>query len=237
MNESPNINKITARPNRELKAGVILGYILIAINVISGFLLIPFILDSVGDSGYGIYSSATAIISMFLIDLGLSTATTKFISNYRRQNRQLDINRLVGTIFKIYMILSAIILAATTVFFIFIPSIFLEFTPQELDQLKIVFIMVGAYSILSFPFTILDGVLIAYERLFLNKIADIISKTAFIIATIIVLWLDLGLYALTACYILHGIVGLILKFIFVMTKTPISFKDLLLNSIDKKMMW
>ena len=65
--------------------------------------------------------------------------------------------------------------------------------------------------------------LVSYDKIFLSKAADIISKLVFIILTILVLALNLGIYYLTACFAIHGVVGVALKLIFVKTKTPIHF--------------
>ena len=51
--------------NKELKFGVILSYFLIALNIVSGLLLVPFIIRGIGQSNYGIYTAAASLIAMF----------------------------------------------------------------------------------------------------------------------------------------------------------------------------
>ena len=65
---------------RQIKYGAIMSYISIAVNIIAGF-FIPLIVRQIGQNNFGIYTLATSIISMFLIDFGLSAAVSRFVSN------------------------------------------------------------------------------------------------------------------------------------------------------------
>ena len=211
------------KTNKELKLGVVLSYLLIALNIISGFFLIPFIINNLGKSNYGLYTAASSLITMFIVDLGLGTAITKFISKYRVTSTQEEIDKLVSVIFYCFLVLAFILCIIFVCIFPFLDSIYSSFTYDEISSFRIVYIIVASYSVLTFPFGIVNGMLVAYDRIFLSKLSDIISRLVFIASTIIVLCLNLGLYWLTACYAIHGIVGILLKFIFVKIKTPCKF--------------
>ena len=216
-------NSDSAKTNKELKLGIFLSYFLIALNIISGFLLVPFIIKSIGQSNYGLYTAASSLITMFIVDLGLGTAVTKFISKYRVTSSQEEINKFISVVFVCFLILSIIILLAFSITFVFLNKIYTSFTDSEIQSFKIVFLIVAGYSVFTFPFSIVNGMLVAYDKVFLTKIADIISKLIFIITTIVVLTNNLGLYFLTSCYALHGIVSVFLKLLFVKLKTPCHF--------------
>ena len=209
--------------NKELKFGVILSYFLIALNIVSGLLLVPFIIRGIGQSNYGIYTAAASLIAMFLVDLGLGTAVTKFISKYRVLSNQTQINKVITVVFVSFLCLSAVLLIIFSSLFPFLGNIYSSFTPDELRSFRIVYIIVAGYSVLTFPFSIVNGMLVSYDKIFLTKLADIISKLIFIGLTIVVLVANLGLYFLTACYAVHGIASIILKIIFVKLKTPTRF--------------
>ena len=208
---------------RELRLGIVLSYFLIALNVVSGFLLVPFIIRGIGQSNYGLYTAASSLITMFIVDLGLGTAVTKFISKYRVISTQQEINKLVSVVFYCFLGLAGILLVIFSIIFPLLPNIYSSFTPQELADFRIVFLIVASYSVITFPFMIVNGMLVAYDKIFLAKLADIISKIVFIVITVIVLALNLGLFFLTACYAVHGIVGIALKVFFVKWKTPTRF--------------
>ena len=209
--------------NKELKFGVILSYFLIALNIVSGLLLVPFIIRGIGQSNYGIYTAAASLIAMFLVDLGLGTAVTKFISKYRVLSNQTQINKVVTVVFVSFLCLSAVLLVIFVSLFPFLGNIYSSFTAEELKAFRIVYIIVASYSVLTFPLSIVNGMLVSYDKIFLTKLADIISKLIFIGLTIVVLVAHLGLYFLTACYAVHGIVSIVLKVLFVKLKTPTRF--------------
>lgn len=206
---------------RKVKVGIVLSYVLIGINILSGFLLVPFIIKSIGSSDYGVYTGANSLITMFLIDFGLGTAVTKFVSKYRATSSQEEIDKVIKVISRCFVILAVVFLVVFTIMYLFLDKIYASFTPIELSKFKIVFLMVAIYSVVSFPFSISNGILVAYDMIFLSKIADIISKIVFIVATVFVLLFNLGLYFLTACFLLHGFIGIGLKVFFVFFKTPI----------------
>lgn len=211
------------RTNRELKLGVILSYFLIGINIVSGLLLVPFIIKNIGKSNYGLYSAASSLITMFIVDLGLGTAITKFISKYRVTSTQEQINKLVSVVFYSFLFLAFLLCIIFSLIYPFLGSIYSSFSNDEIQSFRIVYLIVAAYSVLTFPFGVVNGMLVAYDKIFLTKISDIISKVVFIVLTIFVLKMNLGLYWLTACYAVHGIVSIILKLVFVKSQTPCKF--------------
>lgn len=217
------MNTKSSKTKKELKTGIFLSYFLIAVNVVSGFLLVPFIIKNIGQSDYGLYTAASSLITMFIVDLGLGTAVTKFVSKYRVTSSQEEINKVISVVFACFFVLAIILVAIFSITFIFLENIYSSFTLEEIKSFKIVYIIVASYSVLTFPFSISNGVLIAYDKIFLSKTADLISKFVFIVLTILVLLFNWGLYLLTACYAVHGIVGVFLKLLFVKIKTPAHF--------------
>ena len=209
---------------KKLKYGVVLSYIAIFINIVVGLFLTGPIIASVGTVNYGIYSAASSLIHVFLIDFGLGTATTKYISEYKVTGDQNSINKLIKVVFATFIILSIILAFAFASVYVFLPKIYPKYTLDELHSLKIVFLMIAAYSVFSFPFTILNGILIAYENVLFSKIADIFAKLCFVASTLICIFFNLGLYTLTICFLINGLVSIVLKLIFMLLKVPVSFK-------------
>ena len=60
------------------RAGTLLAYVQLAINVVVGVVYTPIMLHYLGDSEYGVYSVATAVIS-FLTMLDLLAGTSGWI--------------------------------------------------------------------------------------------------------------------------------------------------------------
>ena len=69
--------------NKQIKYGAIISYVSIIINIVLSLIYLPWLVSSIGKSQYALYSLAGTFINMFLVDFGLSQATSRFLSKYR----------------------------------------------------------------------------------------------------------------------------------------------------------
>ena len=51
----------------EVKWGALLSYLLVIVNALYGFLIIPYILSSLGDAEYGVYKTISSLSSALMI--------------------------------------------------------------------------------------------------------------------------------------------------------------------------
>ena len=79
--------------SKQLRIGIVLSYLAIGINILSGLIYTPWMLSKIGDSDYGLYTLATSIISIFTIDFGMSAAVARFVAKYRVEGQQDKIDR------------------------------------------------------------------------------------------------------------------------------------------------
>ncbi len=52
----------------QIKAGAIMSYVGIIVNMIAGMIYTPWIIPNIGQSGYGLFTLASSLISMFMVD-------------------------------------------------------------------------------------------------------------------------------------------------------------------------
>ena len=206
---------------RQLKAGIVLSYLLIGINVVSGFVFVPLMIRSVGQGNYDLYVAANSLVSMFAIDLGLGTAVTKFISKYRVVSNQDQIDRLISTIRNCFLFLTGILVCLFIGLYFSLGLIHRSLNGESLNALRNVFLLLSVQVAFTFPFVGLNGVLVAYDKTFYLKIADIVSKLIFIVALALVIRFEMGLLFMTGCFVLHGVAGTLLKIVFVHKCTPV----------------
>lgn len=65
-------------PVNQLKAGVVLNYVSIVLNMVIGLIYTPFMLRKLGQSEYGLYSLAASIIAyLTVLDLGFGNAIVR----------------------------------------------------------------------------------------------------------------------------------------------------------------
>ena len=205
----------------QIKLGAILSYVSIAINIIEGLLYTPWMVEKIGQGDYGLYTLANSLITLFLVDFGLSAATSRYISKYCAEGKQEKVNNFLGAVYKLYLIIDAVIFIALIVVYFLIDSIYVKLTPAEIEKFKVVYVIASLFAVINFPFVTLNGVLNAYEKFIQLKLADIIYRVLLVAITVVMLLLGYGLFALVAIHAAVGLVAVIYKLIVVARYTPV----------------
>ncbi len=204
---------------KQITYGALLSYGAIAFNIISGLLYTPWMIKSIGDDQYALYTLALSVINIFLLDFGIGSAVTKFLSNYYARNEYDKANMFMGIVYKVFFIISAAITVCLTVFYFFIDSLYAKLTVEELIVFKRLFIIVAVYSVLSFPFTTFNGSLMANERFIELKACNLGQKILSVVLIIVFLLLNLGVYALVLVHAISNAVFILIKYYFIRRKT------------------
>lgn len=213
--------KLKLDADKQLKAGAVLSYIAIGVNIISALVYSPWMLSKIGSGDYGLYTLAVSLINMFLLDFGISSAVSRFTSKYVAEGRQDKVNQLLGVVFKLFTAIAAIISVALIVVYFFIDKIYLSLTPTEIERFKVVYIISASYSIISFPFsTTLNGVLTSYEKFIQMKLCDLVNKILTVLLIVAALLNGFGLYALVAINAAVNLACFAAKWIVIKTTTP-----------------
>ena len=196
---------------RQIKLGAIMSYIAITVNILAGLLYTPWMIRTIGQNNYGLYTLATSLISIFLLDFGMSAAVSRFISKYNAEGDQESVNNFMGIVYKLYLIIDSIVLIALVVVFFFVDIIYIELTPAELSSFKVVYIIAATFSVISFPFITLNGVLSSYEKFIELKACDLFNRVASVILIVIALLFGSGLYALVTINAICGLAAILIK--------------------------
>ena len=88
-------------------------------------------------------------------------------------------------------------------------------------KFKVVYIIASVFSIFSFPFISLNGILASYERFIELKMCDLLHKVTSVLLIIIALINGYGLYALVTANAVSGVVTILVKIIIIKWKTPV----------------
>ena len=204
------------------KKGAIVSYITIAVNIIASLLYTPWMLSKIGDGDYGLYTLASSLINMFLIDFGFGSAVTRFISKYNAEGDQEKIDNFMGMLYKLYGIIVGVVFLILVVLFFFLGDIYIKLTPEELEKFKVVYLIAGSYTVLSFPFTsTFSGILTSYEKYYQMKLCDLIHKILTVGLIIVALSFGLGLYTLVAINAFAGLITLVIKGIIIGRQTKL----------------
>ena len=193
--------------SNQIKIGAILSYLSIGINILAGLVYTPWMVDTIGKSDYGLYTLSNSLITLFLVDLGLSSAVSRYVAKYRAEGRQDKVNNFLGAVYKLYLIIDAVIFIALIIIYFCIDSIYVKLTPAELGKFKVVYLISASFAVINFPFVTFNGILNSYEEFVHLKLADVIYRILLVALTVITLLLGGRLYGLV---VVHAIVGLII---------------------------
>lgn len=209
----------------QLKAGAFLSYFGLAINIIVGLLYTPWMINSIGKADYGLYTLALSVISLFVFDFGIGQAVTRFLAKYLAEGNQDKANNCLGLVYKLYFYIDIAIFLILTCIYFFIPNIYQNLTTDEIEKFKIIYIAVSFFSVISFPFIPVNGVLTANEKFIQLKLCDLANKLFIVFSMSACLLLGYGLYTLVWVNISAGLLTIALKLYFIkkFTKTTVNF--------------
>lgn len=197
-----------------------MSYMAIAINIVTGLLYTPWMIHSIGRENFGLYTLAISVISLFVFDFGLSSAVTRFIAKYLAEGRQDRANNCLGLVYRLYFIITIVLFLVLVGVFFFIPQIYKELSPDEIQKFKVVYCVAALYSVISFPFIPVNGVLTAHEKFIQLKICEVAHKLIIVIAMSVCLLLGGGLYALVIVNALAGLLTILFKLYCIRKYTP-----------------
>ncbi len=204
--------------NRQIKIGGIISYLTIMFSIISGLIYTPWMISIIGQSNFGLYTLATSLVTMVTIDLGLSSAVTRFISKYRAEKDVESIRKFLGIAYKLFIFLAIVFLVSLTIVYFNVDRIFLKLSPDEIKKVKVLLSIAGLYAVVSFPFNPLDGLLVSGEWFIFQKSTALISKVLNIVLMVAALLMGYGLYSLVVVNAFCGMLVIGLKLYFLQKK-------------------
>lgn len=207
--------------NKQIKLGSIISYFTIFLNIILGLIYTPWILHQIGSSNYGLYTLASSLIAMFLLDFGMSAAVSRFISNFRAQNNFSGVNAFIGLAIQFYAVVCFILSIIMIFIYCNIGKIYSSLTIDEMQVFRIVFIITAFFVIICFPVNLANGVLNAFEQYIWLKGADVVNKIGVVIVTMVALLSGGGIYTLVFINGICNLLSFIFKCIIIKYKTPV----------------
>lgn len=195
----------------QLKLGVVLSYATSAVSLLLGLFYTPWMIGLIGQSSYGLYTLAISVINLFLMDMGLGTALTRFLSKCYAEKRYDDANRYLHTAFAIYTSLAFIVAVALIVVYFLIERIYAGLNASEIEVFKSLYVVVALYSVISLPFMSQQSILIANERFVAYRATGLIQKLFVAILTIVCLLAGQGVYAIVAATAAGNIVFILVR--------------------------
>lgn len=160
----------------QLRAGALLSYLSIFISIIIALVYTPIMIRLLGQSEFGLYSLIGSLAAYFsVLDLGLNNAIVRYTARNRVKGNKEFESRLNGTFLILYSIIGLFTVIVGIIVYLNIENIFAtSFTKSELYKAKLMIIILIINFALSFPLSVFQSFIKAYERFVVDKLISII---------------------------------------------------------------
>lgn len=155
----------------QIKAGVLLNFVIIGLNTITGLLYTPYMMGCLGQNEYGLYSLVASLIAYIsILDSGFGSAVVRFTARYRVSATEKEQSELFGMSLIINSILSIIAIIAGIILYQNIDSMFdRTMTASDLSQARTMMVFLIINLAFSFPLGVFTSIITAYEEFIFQK--------------------------------------------------------------------
>src|SRR5690606_20764077 len=114
----------------QLKKGAILSYGSILLTIMVGLVLTPFMVRTLGDSEFGLYTLIGSIVGYIgLLDFGLNNTIIRFVARYRAQKDLKGEQNFLATTMLIYCFISVLVVIGGMFIYYNLADFFDKLTP------------------------------------------------------------------------------------------------------------
>jgi len=190
------------------------GYLATGINIAYTAASVPLALHYLGKSQFGLWSLAQQIVGyLFLLDLGVTSAVSRFIADHKDDVNGGDYGRMLLTGGIVFALQGILIVSVGLVFSIFAPALFAIPTPLARDFTNVL-MLIASFSGFSVFCRSLSAPLWAFHRIDFSYLMGSVS----LILGVVTLWLgfhfNFGIYSLAISGIPGAFLSPIMAFYF-----------------------
>jgi len=193
---------------KRLMAGSVTNTINLVLQIVSGFIIMPITIIALGDSTFGIWTLVAAFMGYYgLMDFGLSSAVSRFISRAIGAKSSQDIAHFTATAFYVFVFICFAAILLTAIGSNFSWYLFKNSSETEIfNNLLFIFCL---NALITFPSNIFNGCLVSHYRYDVINGLKIFSTLLRLLGTVILLKQGYGVYALafltTACNLIENV--------------------------------
>ena len=147
-----------------LKLNAISNWATMIFDIVLGFVLTPLIIRHVGKSGYGIWTLVSSFLGYYgLLNIGVESAMTRYVSRYAGRKDQDAVNRTVSTAMAMFCSTGILALGLSVVLADPLTHFF-KVSPDQVDNFRHIVMLLGLATAIGFPSGVLTATLVAHER-------------------------------------------------------------------------
>lgn len=177
---------------KEHKFAALLSYVNLALTNLTGILVTPYVIRSLGNQEYGLYTLIGAFVGyLSVLDLGLNNAIVRYVAQYRVQKDEKAQENFLATSLIIYCVIALLLLILGATFYFNIDCFFSNsLSLEELHKAKIMLVILVFNIAFTLPGGAFTGICSGYEKFIFPRILSILK--VIIRATTLVFILSVG---------------------------------------------
>lgn len=210
-------------PVNQMKAGVVLNYVVIFLNTVVGLLYTPYMLRMMGQSEYGLYSLVASVIAyLTVLDLGFGNAIVRYTAKFRAEKKTEEQYEMFGMFFLLYLVIGIIAFGIGLGLYFNVGTLFGNtMTAVELGRARIMMLLLVANLAFTFPMSIWGSIIQAYEDFVFQKSLNIIRIILNTAVMICLLHFGYKAVAMVVVQTIFNVLTLVVNFIFCRRKLNI----------------
>lgn len=192
----------------QLRAGVLLSYVNLALSSLIPMFYTPVMLRVLGQAEHGLYSLASSTVNyLSLLNFGFGSTIVRYLAKYRAQDDRESVRRTYGFFLTLYSILGILVIISGILLAVIAPSLFdFSLTESEISTIKTLILLLTVQMALAFPFSVFTSVILSNERYLYRRIVDIITTLITPIFNLIALHLGFASIGLAVNSIIFQII-------------------------------
>src|SRR5581483_5081840 len=200
---------------------VVSNYVALAINVLAGIFLSPYILHRLGDAAFGIWVLIFSITGHYgLFDLGIRSSVVRYVAKARARNDLEYGSRLISTSLFSYACIGGVTFLIT-LFVSANVSTFFSIPPEFQRAARTLLLMVGAAVSLGFPLGISGGMLEGLQRFDVTSLTSIASTLLRAVLIVFALRRGHGLLVVAFITVVMPILSSLVRGLFALRLLPV----------------
>jgi O-antigen/teichoic acid export membrane protein len=160
------------------------------------FYLTPFTIAAIGDMQYGLWAVVLTVAGYSgLLDMGITTATTKLAAEYRSKGEMTELNELITSSISLFTVFGIVCLAAIM---LFMPNYIASIEQGALgsESPSLISALIGVDILFVFVANIFTGIILSFHQFHMKSGIDIVLGLLKLVSTIVVLNAGYGLLGL-----------------------------------------
>jgi hypothetical protein len=130
----------------------LVSYLSVLLIALISFFYTPWLINTLGQSSYAIYSLSFSLVAIFTFDFGIGTTVSTLIAKFRATRSEKEANEVTGFALKITLILALAFIVLLLGLYFSLEYLFTNLSYDELIALKTVYVIFAIYSLITLQF-------------------------------------------------------------------------------------